>query len=153
MAGSSLTSRVNAEITSAMKAQQPARLGTLRLIKTAITNRSVEKNRDLDDAEVLQVIAQLVKQRRDSIEQFAAAGRQDLVAKETAELTILEEYQPPAATASEIDAAVTAAIAETGATSPKDMGKVMKAVQAALAGKTVDGKAVSEAVKARLAGQ
>jgi len=153
MADSPLTARVNAEITAAMKAQQPARLGALRLIKAAITNRSVEKNRDLDDAEVLLVVAQLVKQRRDSIEQFASAGRQDLVDKEEAELAILEEYQPPAATPSEVDAAVTMAIAETGATSPKEMGKVMKAVQAALAGKTVDGKVLSEAVKARLTGR
>ena len=98
------------------------------------------------------VVSQLVKQRRDSIEQFAAAGRQDLVDKESAELTILEEFQPASASAAEIDAAVEAAVRDTGATSPKDMGKVMKAVQAGLAGKTVDGRAVSEAVKARLSG-
>lgn len=153
MADSPLTTRVNAEITAAMKAQQAGRLSTLRLLKSAITNRGVEKNRDLDDAEVLQVVAQLVKQRRDSIEQFAAAGRTDLVEKETAELAILEEYQPPAASPAEIDAAVATAIAETGASSPKDMGKVMKAVMALLAGKTADGKVISEAVKTRLAGR
>ena len=153
MADSPLTTRVNAEITAAMKAQQAGRLSTLRLLKSAITNRGVEKNRDLDDAEVLQVVAQLVKQRRDSIEQFAAAGRMDLVEKETAELAILEEYQPPAASPAEIDAAVATAIAETGASSPKDMGKVMKAVMALLAGKTADGKVISEAVKTRLAGR
>ncbi len=151
MADSPLTARVNAEITAAMKAQQAGRLGTLRLVKAAIMNRGVEKNRDLDDAEVVQVIAQLVKQRRDSIEQFAAAGRQDLVAKETAELAILEEYQPPAASADEIGTAVAEAVVETGATSPKDMGKVMKAVMTRLAGKTADGKVISEAVKTRLA--
>jgi len=153
MADSPLTTRVNAEITAAMKAQQAGRLSTLRLLKSAITNRGVEKNRDLDDAEVLQVVAQLVKQRRDSIEQFAAAGRTDLVEKETAELAILEEYQPPAASPAEIDAAVATAIAETGASSPKDMGKVMKAVMVLLAGKTADGKVISEAVKTRLAGR
>lgn len=153
MADSPLTTRVNAEITAAMKAQQAGRLSTLRLLKSAITNRGVEKNRDLDDAEVLQVVAQLVKQRRDSIEQFAAAGRTDLVEKETAELAILEEYQPPAASPAEIDAAVATAIAETGASSPKDMGKVMKAVMVLLAGKTADGRVISEAVKTRLAGR
>ncbi len=153
MADAPLAARVNADITAAMKAQDPGRLGPLRMLKAAIMNRGVEKGRDLDDAEVLQVIGQLVKQRRDSIEQFAAAGRQDLVAKESAEVAILEEYQPPSASAGEIAAAVAEAVTETGASSPKDMGKVMKAVQAKLAGKTVDGKAVSEAVKARLAGQ
>jgi len=153
MADSPLTTRVNAEITAAMKTQQAGRLSTLRLLKAAITNRSVEKNRNLDDAEVLQVVAQLVKQRRDSIEQFAAAGRTDLVEKETAELAILEEYQPPAASAEEIEAAVATAIAETGASAPRDMGKVMKAVMAALAGRTADGKVISDAVRTRLAGR
>jgi uncharacterized protein YqeY len=113
-------------------------------------NKGVEKNRDLDDAEVLQVVASLVKQRRESIEQFANAGRTDLVDKETAELTVLNEYLPPAATVEEIDAAVAAAIAETGAASPKDMGKVMKAVMPKLAGKNADGRAVNEIVRRRL---
>jgi uncharacterized protein YqeY len=113
-------------------------------------NKGVEKNRDLDDGEVLQVIASLVKQRRDSIEQFANAGRTDLVAKETAELAVLNEYLPAAATSEEIEAAVDAAIAETGAASPKDMGKVMKAVMPRLAGKNADGRAVNETVRRRL---
>ncbi|MEQ1898276.1 MAG: GatB/YqeY domain-containing protein [Vicinamibacterales bacterium] len=152
MADVTLTARINTLIVTAMKAKDAGRLGALRMLKAAVMNRGVEKGRDLDDAEVLVVVSQLVKQRRDSIEQFAAAGRQDLVDKESAELVILEEFQPPAASAVEIDAAVAAAMLETGATSPKDMGKVMKAVQAGLAGKTVDGRAVSEAVKARLAG-
>jgi uncharacterized protein YqeY len=99
---------------------------------------------------VLQVFASLVKQRRDSIDQFAKAGRTDLVDKETAEIAVLEEYLPPAAPAAEIDAAVAEAIAETGATSPKDMGKVMKAVMPKLAGKNADGKAVNEAVRRKL---
>src|SRR6478735_9731607 len=123
-----LNEKVNGDITAAMKAKDPVRLSALRMLKAAIMNKGVEKNRDLDDAEVLQVVASLVKQRRDSIEQFGKAGRQDLVDKETSELKILEEYQPPAASPEEIAAAVAAAIAETGATTPKDMGKVMKAV-------------------------
>ena len=113
-------------------------------------NKSVEKGRDLDDAEVLQVVASLVKQRRDSVEQFAKAGRTDLVDKENGEIAVLQTYLPPAATPEEIDAAVAEAVAETGASSPKDMGKVMKAVMPKLAGKNADGKAVNEAVRRTL---
>src|ERR687896_1782551 len=98
-----LAKQVTSEITSAMKAKDQARLSALRMLKAAIMNKSVEKGRDLDDGEVLQVVASLVKQRRDSIEQFAKAGRTDLVEKETAEIGVLEQYQPPAATAEEID--------------------------------------------------
>jgi uncharacterized protein YqeY len=145
-----LSDKVNTEITAAMKAKNPVRLSSLRMLKAAIMNKGVEKNRDLDDAEVLQVVAALVKQRRDSIEQFGNAGRTDLVDKETGELKVLEEYLPPSASAEEIAAAVTAAIAETGATSPKDMGKVMKAVMPKLAGKSADGRAVNEAVRRSL---
>ena len=145
-----LTDRVNAEIAAAMKARDAARLSALRMMKAAITNKGVEKGRDLDDAEVRQVIASLVKQRRDSIDQFSKAGRTDLVDKESAEVAVLEHYLPPAATAEELEAAVTAAIAESGATSPRDMGKVMKAVMPKLAGKNADGKAVSEAVRRKL---
>ena len=145
-----LSDRVNTEITSAMKAKDQARLSALRMLKAAIMNKSVEKGRDLDDGEVLQVVASLVKQRRDSIDQFAKAGRTDLVEKETAEIAVLEQYQPPAATPSEIDAAVAAAIAETGAASQKDIGKVMKAVIPKLSGKTADGKTINEAVRRKL---
>ena len=145
-----LSDQVNAAITAAMKAQDQRRLLPLRMLKAAIMNKAVEKGRDLEDPEVLQVVSSLVKQRRDSIEQFAKAGRTDLVEKETAEIAVLEEYQPPAATAEDIDRAITEAIAETGATSAKDMGKVMKAVMPKLAGKTADGKAVNEAVRRRL---
>jgi uncharacterized protein YqeY len=145
-----LNEKVNGEITAAMKAKDPVRLSALRMLKAALMNKGVEKNRDLDDAEVLQVVASLVKQRRDSIEQFGKAGRQDLVDKETSELKILEEYQPPAASPEEIAAAVAAAIAETGATTPKDMGRVMKAVMPKLAGKSADGRAVNEAVRRAL---
>jgi uncharacterized protein YqeY len=115
-------------------------------------NKGVEKGRDLDDAEVQQVVSSLVKQRRDSIEQFQKAGRTDLVDKETAEVGVLEQYLPPAVSADEIDAAVVAAIAETGATTPKDMGKVMKAVMPKLAGKNADGRAVNDAVRRKLGG-
>ena len=146
----SMNDQVGADITAAMKARDASRLSALRMLKAAVMNKSVEKGRDLDDAEVLQVVASLVKQRRDSIEQFTNAGRTDLVDKETAELTVLQAYLPAAATPEEINAAVAEAIAETGASSPKDMGKVMKAVMPKLAGKNADGKAVNEAVRRTL---
>ena len=145
-----LRDKVNGDIATAMKAKDAARLSALRMMKAAITNKGVEKGRDLDDGEVLQVVTSLVKQRRDSIEQFSKAGRTDLVNKETAEIAVLEEYLPPAASADEIDAAVAAAIAETAAASAKDIGKVMKAVMPKLAGKNADGKAVNEAVRRTL---
>ncbi len=146
----SLNNKVAADITAAMKAKDAARLSALRMLKAAIMNKGVEKGRDLEDAEIQQVVSSLVKQRRDSIEQFSKAGRTDLVDKETGEVAVLEAYLPPAVTAEEIDAAVTAAIAETGASSPKDMGKVMKAVMPKLAGKNADGKLVNEAVRRKL---
>ena len=145
-----LTDKVNADIAAAMKARNPPRLSALRMVKAAIMNKEVEKGRALEDAEVLQVVSSLVKQRRDSIEQFAKAGRTDLVEKETAEIGVLEEYLPPAATPDDIEAAVAAAIADTGATSPKDLGKVMKAVMPKLAGKNADGKTINEAVRRKL---
>ena len=146
----SMNDQVGADIAAAMKARDASRLSALRMLKAAVMNKGVEKGRDLDDAEVLQVIASLVKQRRDSIEQFTKAGRTDLVDKETAELNILQAYLPAGATPEEINAAVAEAIAETGASSPKDMGKVMKAVMPKLAGKNADGKAVNEAVRRKL---
>jgi uncharacterized protein YqeY len=145
-----LTDKVNADITAAMKSKDAPRLSALRMMKAAIMNKNVEKGRDLEDADVMQIVSSLVKQRRDSIEQFSKAGRADLVAKETAEVTILEESLPPAATPEEIDAAVAAAIAETGATSAKDMGKVMKAVMPKLAGKNADGRTINESVRRTL---
>ena len=145
-----LNERIAADLTAAMKAKDAARLSALRMLKAAVMNKGVEKGRDLDDAEVLQVVGSLVKQRRDSIEQFSKAGRTDLVEKETGEIAVLEQYLPPAASAEEIDGAVTAAIAESGATSPKDIGKVMKTVMPKLAGKNVDGRAVNEAVRRKL---
>jgi uncharacterized protein len=146
----SLNDKVAADITAAMKSKDAARLSALRMLKAAIMNKGVEKGRDLEDAEILQVVSSLVKQRRDSIEQFSKAGRTDLVEKETGEVAVLEAYLPPAASAAEIDEAVAAAIAETGANSPKDMGKVMKAVMPKLAGKNADGKVVNEAVRRKL---
>ena len=142
---------MGADIVSAMKAKDQTRLIALRMLKTALTNKSIEKGRALEHAEELQVVSTLVKQRKDSIEQFTRGGRQDLADKEQAEIVILDAYLPAAASDEDIAAAVSAAIAETGASSAKDMGKVMKAVMAALAGKTVDGKKVSEAVKTKLA--
>lgn len=146
----SLTERITNDIAAAMKTRDATRLSALRMLKAAVMNRSVEKGRDLDDAEVLQVVMSLVKQRRDSIEQFSKAGRTDLVEKETGEIAVLEQYLPPAATAEEIDVAVAAAIAETGASSPRDIGKVMKAVMPKLAGKHAEGRVVNEAVRRKL---
>jgi uncharacterized protein len=145
-----LIDEVNRGITDAMKSRAQEVLGTLRMLKTALTNKEIEKGRALDDAESLQVVSMMVKQRRDSIEQFTKGGRQELADKEAREIVILERFLPPAATPEAIAEAVAAAAAETGATSAKDFGKVMKAAMARLAGTSVDGKLVSEAVKARL---
>jgi uncharacterized protein YqeY len=135
-----------------MKAKDQIRLSALRMVKAALMNGEVSKGRALEEAEAQQVLASLIKQRRDSIEQFGNAGRQDLVDKETAEIAVLEKYAPPAASAADLEQAVAAAIKETGATTPKDMGRVMKAVMSALAGKSVDGKAVNELVRKKLSG-
>ena len=148
----SLSEKIVSDLTAAMKAQDAQRTSTLRMVKAAMMNRKIEKGSELDDNEMQSLLRSLVKQRRDSIEQYEKAGRQELVDKEAAEIAVIEAYLPQAASADEIEAAVTAAIAETGATSMKDMGKVMKAAQAALAGKNADGKQVSEMVKARLSG-
>ena len=144
--------RITADIATAMRAKEAIALSTLRMLKAALMNKEVERGRDLDDAESLQVVSALVKQRRDAIEQFKAGGRQDLVDRETAEIGILERYLPAAASDADIDAAIDAAVAETGATSAKDMGRVMKAVMAKLAGSSVDGRKISDAVKKRLSG-
>jgi len=143
--------RITADIADAMRRRDASSLAPLRMLKAALMNREVEKGRALDDAESLQVVATLVKQRRDSIEQFAAGGRQDLADREQAEVVLLQRYLPPAADPQAIADAVEAAIAETGAAGPKDMGRVMKSALARLAGLTVDGRAVSEFVKNRLA--
>jgi uncharacterized protein YqeY len=146
----SLLTDVSAAIADAMRKQDAPRLGALRMLKAAFMNKAVEKNRDLDDVEERQVVSALVKQRRDSIEQFTKGGRQDLVDKETAEIAVLEAYLPPAIDPAVLDKAAADAVAETGATSAKDMGRVMKAVMSKLAGHTVDGKAVSDLVRKKL---
>ena len=146
----SLFTEVTAAIADAMRKQDAARLGPLRMLKAAFMNKSVEKGRDLDEAEERQVVSSLVKQRRDSIEQFTKGGRLDLADKETAEIAVLDAYLPPAVDPAALEKAVTDAVAETGATSAKDMSKVMKAAMAKLAGQTVDGKAVNELVRRKL---
>ena len=146
----SLEQTLTSDIGTAMKAKDATRLTALRMLKSALMNKSIEKGRALEGAEELQVVASLVKQRRDSIEQFNAGGRADLAAKEEAEIAVLETYLPPAVSAEELDQAVTKAITDTGATGAKDMGRVMKAVMAALSGKTVDGKKVNELVRTKL---
>ncbi|HEX9367296.1 MAG TPA: GatB/YqeY domain-containing protein [Vicinamibacterales bacterium] len=147
-----LIEQITRDIAEAMKARDQPRLSALRMVKAALVNGEISKGRPLEDGEAQQVLASLIKQRRDSIEQFGAAGRQDLVDKETAEIGVLEKYAPPAPSAAELEQAVAAAITDTGATTPKDMGRVMKAVMGALAGKSVDGKAVNELVRKKLAG-
>src|SRR5918994_615775 len=136
----SLREQIVSDLTASMKAQDASRTSTLRMVKAAIMNRRIEKGADLDDDEVQKLLRSLVKQRRDSIEQYEKAGRQELVDKEKAEVDVIETYLPQAASQEEIEQAVAAAIAEAGATSIKDMGKVMKAAQAALAGKNADGR-------------
>jgi uncharacterized protein YqeY len=147
---STLFERIGQDIIAAMRAKDQARLAPLRMAKAAMMNKEVEKGRPLEDPEAEQVVASLIKQRRDSIEQFGKGGREDLVARETAEVAILETYLPPPVDSADVEQAVDAAILATGATSIKDLGRVMKAVMAALAGQTVDGKLVNEIVRRRL---
>jgi len=146
----SLSKQIVSDLTASMKAQDASRTSALRMVKAAMMNRQIEKGSELSDDDVQKVLRSLVKQRRDSIEQYEKAGRQELVDKERAEIEVIEAYLPQAASAEEIEQAVMAAIAETGANSMKDMGKVMKAAQTALAGKNADGRTVSEVVKAKL---
>ena len=145
-------SEISAAIADAMRKQEPVRLSALRMLKAALMNREIEKGHPLDDQESRQVVGSLVKQRRDSIEQFTSGGRPELAAKEAAEIAVLEEYLPPAADPALVDRAVAEAVAETGATSAKDIGRVMKAAMAKLAGQTVDGKRVNELVRRKLGG-
>lgn len=148
----SLIDTVSRDIAGAMRARDAARLSALRMLKTALVNSQVEKRRELNDAESLQVVAFVVKQRRDSIEQFGKGGRQDLVDKETAELHVLETYLPPGADPAEIERIVDAAIVEAGASSGKDLGRVMKTVMPKLAGRGADGRVVNEIVRRKLGG-
>jgi uncharacterized protein YqeY len=148
----SLKQQVISDLTASMKAQDAPRTSTLRMVKAAVMNREIEKGAEMDDEEMMKLLRSLVKQRRDSVEQYEKGGRQDLADKEKTEVDVIEAYLPQAASHTEIEAAVVAAIAETGASSIKEMGKVMKAAQAALAGKNADGRTVSEIVKAKLGG-
>ncbi len=146
----SLKERIISDMTAAMKAKDAARLSTLRMVKASVMNREIEKGSDLTDEELTKAMQSLVKQRRDSIEQYEKAGRQELADKERSEIEVIEGYLPQAASREEIEQAVVAAISETGATSMRDMGAVMKAAQARLAGQNADGRTVSEIVKTKL---
>jgi uncharacterized protein YqeY len=148
----SLMQKISGDMTAAMRNKDQARLAPLRMAKAALMNREVEKGGALDDAEAQQVIASLIKQRRDSAEQFTKGGRPELAARETAEIVTLEAYLPPPLDPAEIDKAVDEAVSETGATSAKDLGKVMKGVMAKLAGRGADGRVVNEAVRKKLGG-
>ena len=145
-----LFDRIGQDITAAMRAKDQARLAPLRMAKAALMNREVEKGRALEEPEVEQVIASLIKQRRDSIEQFTRGGRPELAAREAAEITLLETYLPPPVDQAAIEAAVDAVVAETGASGAKDLGRVMKGVMSKLAGQTVDGKVVNQLVRQKL---
>jgi uncharacterized protein YqeY len=146
-----LPARVNADIAVALRARDQETLDALRMLKSALTNKRVELMRELEEREALQVVTALVKQRRDSVAQFSAAGRQELADKEQREAGILERYLPAALDPAALAALIDEAVHESGATGPKDMGKVMKALMPRLSGQVVDGKAVNEQVKARLA--
>ena len=149
-----LVERLNQDLTAAMKARDAARTSTLRMAKAAIMNKEIDKKGALDDGEVLKLLLGLVKQREDAADQYQKANRPELAEKEQGEIVILKSYLPADVTDAEVAAAVDKAVAETGASSLKDMGKAMKAALAALAasGKSVDGKRVNEAVKKKLGG-
>ena len=146
----SLRERITNDMTAAMKAREAGRLSTLRMVKAAVQNREIEKGSELSEEELVKALQSLVKQRRDSVEQYEKAGRAELAEKERAEIAVIEEYLPQAASREEIEQAVAEAVAETGASSMKEMGAVMKAAQARLAGRNADGRTVSEVVKAKL---
>lgn len=142
--------RIQKDLTEAMKAKDELRLSVLRMMKAALHNKQVEKMKPLEDAEALQVLQTQIKQRKDSVEQFRGGGRHDLADKETREIAIIEGYLPAGASEEEMERAIAAAVAETGANSPKQMGAVMKAAKAKLEGKTVDGKVLSDRVRDQL---
>ena len=146
----SLKEQIARDMTAAMKARDAARTSTLRMVKAALANREIEKGGELSDDETTKLMQSLVKQRRDSVEQYEKGGRPELAEKERAEIAVIEGYLPRAATREEIERAVAEAVAETGATSAKEIGAVMKAALARLAGRTADGRVVSEIVRGRL---
>ena len=145
-----LIDRIQKDLIDAMKSKEELRLSVLRMVKTALKNKEIEKIRPLDDAESMQILQTLVKQRKESAEAFAKGGRADLSEKETREIAMIEAYLPAAANEADMDRAIEQAIAETSANSPKQMGAVIKAARAHLEGKTVDGKALSDRVRERL---
>ena len=145
-----LLDRIQTDMVAAMKSKEEARLNALRMIKTALKKLEVDSMKPLDENTELQVLNTLIKQRRESVDMFRKGNRPELAEKEEAELKLIESYMPAAPTDDEIDAAISAALTETGVTSAKQMGVVMKAAQAKLAGKRVDGKALSEKVRTRL---
>ena len=147
-----IVEQVENDLVAAMKAREELRLYVLRMAKTALKHKQVELGKPLGDDEAVAVLRTLVKQRRDSVEQFRKGGREDLAAKEEAETAILQTYLPAAVSDEEISAAVAAAIAETGAAGPQDLGKVMKVAMQKLTGKNADGKRVNQAVRAKLGG-
>ena len=145
-----LIDQIEKDFIAALKAQEALKLSVLRMTKAALKNKQVELGKPLEDADTVAVLRTLVKQRHESVEQFRKGARDELADKEEAEIKIIEGYLPAAASDVEMDAAIVAAIAETGAAGPKDLGKVMKAVMAKLAGKNADGKRVNEKVRAKL---
>ena len=147
-----LIEKIQADLVSAMKARDEFRLSVLRMVKTALKNKEIEKIRPLEEAEEHSVLQTLVKQRHEAAEQFLKGGRKELAEKETREVAVIEAYLPAAASTAEMEAAIAGAIAETGANSPKQMGAVIKAARAKLGGKTIDGKALSDRVRQRLGG-
>lgn len=147
-----IVEQINSDITQAMKAKEQLRLDTLRMVKTALKNRQIDLGHPLDDAEAKKILHTLVKQRREAADQFLKGSRKELADKELDEVKIIEHYLPAAASPEEIARAIQATISELGATSPKDMGAVMKAVMAKLAAQSVDGKVVSAMVKEQLGG-
>ena len=146
----SLKERITGDMTAAMKSKEAARLSTLRMVKAAVQNREIEKGSELSDEELTKLLQSLVKQRRDSVEQYEKAERAELAEKERAEIAVIEEYLPQAASREEIERAVSEAVAETGASSMKEMGAVMRAALARLAGRNADCRVVSEVVKSKL---
>jgi len=147
-----IVDQVDKDLVAALKAQEALKLSVLRMMKAALVNRRIHLGKAVDDAEAAAVLRTLVKQRRESVEAYRKGSRDDLADKEEAEIKIVEAYLPAGASEAEIDEAVTAAIAETGATGAKDLGKVMKAAMAKLAGKNADGKRVNEKVRSKLGG-
>lgn len=146
----SFVERIQKDLTEAMKGKDELRLSTLRMMKSALKMKEVEKMRPLEDLEALQIMQTLVKQRRESIEQFTKGGRKDLADKEAKEIVIIEQYLPAAPSDADMISAIEAAISEAGADSLKQMGAVIKAARARLEGKTVDGKLLSDRVRERL---